>query len=255
MTHRGHDPERGEIHRGAGARGMVVHHAAGGVRRAGGPGLHPGRRRARRRPQSADPGATMTDVRTDPRRRTVLPSESARARARRGRPLPKLADPEAPLLVVDDLIAHFSLESGTVKAVDGVSFVLRDGEALGIAGESGCGKTTTALSLVRLLPGNAKLASGSVKLFRDRSRAEERECPSPVSLARDLHRVPGRDERAEPGPTHRRTDQRTDRPTARRVPERCRPTGRRVARARRHPAQTCAAPTRTNCPVACASAR
>ena len=52
-----------------------------------------------------------------------------------------------------------------MKAVDGVSFELHDGEALGIAGESGCGKTTTALSLLRLLPANAKVVEGSVRLF------------------------------------------------------------------------------------------
>ena len=46
-----------------------------------------------------------------------------------------------------------------------MSFTLRDGEALGIAGESGCGKTTTALSLVRLLPSNGRIVEGSVKLF------------------------------------------------------------------------------------------
>ena len=84
---------------------------------------------------------------------------------RRGRPLPKQADPDAPLLVVENLRTYFTLSSGTVKAVDGVSFELHDGEALGIAGESGCGKTTTALSLVRLLPANAKVVGGSVKFF------------------------------------------------------------------------------------------
>jgi oligopeptide/dipeptide ABC transporter ATP-binding protein len=52
-----------------------------------------------------------------------------------------------------------------VHAVDGVSFTLAAGEALGIAGESGCGKTTTALSLVQLLPSNAKVTAGSVKLY------------------------------------------------------------------------------------------
>ena len=84
---------------------------------------------------------------------------------RRQFPLPKLADPAAPLLVVEDLKTHFSLESGTVRAVDGVSFTLQHGEALGIAGESGCGKTTTALSLVRLLPANATIVEGSIKLM------------------------------------------------------------------------------------------
>ncbi|MGZ9159630.1 MAG: ABC transporter ATP-binding protein [Candidatus Limnocylindrales bacterium] len=81
------------------------------------------------------------------------------------RPLPRLADRDAPLLVVENLTTHFSLESGTVHAVDGVSFQLEHGEALGIAGESGCGKTTTALSLVRILPPNATIVGGSVKLM------------------------------------------------------------------------------------------
>ena len=85
--------------------------------------------------------------------------------ARHQRTLPKLADPDAPLLVVEDLKTYFTLDSGTVKAVDGVSFRLEQGEALGIAGESGCGKTTTALSLVRVLPSNANIVGGSIKLM------------------------------------------------------------------------------------------
>ena len=87
------------------------------------------------------------------------------ARGGRQRPLPKLADPAAPLLVVENLRTHFSLDSGTVKAVDGVSFTLDYGEALGIAGESGCGKTTTALSIVRILPSNATIVDGSIRLM------------------------------------------------------------------------------------------
>jgi oligopeptide/dipeptide ABC transporter ATP-binding protein len=84
---------------------------------------------------------------------------------RRRWPLPKQADPDAPLLEVRDLKTYFTLESGTVRAVDGVSFRLDHGEALGIAGESGCGKTTTALSLVRILPSNARIEDGSVRLM------------------------------------------------------------------------------------------
>ncbi|HVQ21755.1 MAG TPA: ABC transporter ATP-binding protein, partial [Candidatus Saccharimonadia bacterium] len=94
--------------------------------------------------------------------------EAAGLTIRRGRrqwPLPQGADPDAPLLVVEDLTTEFALEGTTVHAVDGVSFTLRDGEALGIAGESGCGKTTTALSLVRLLPKNARIVSGSVRMY------------------------------------------------------------------------------------------
>ncbi|MGZ8501417.1 MAG: ABC transporter ATP-binding protein [Candidatus Limnocylindrales bacterium] len=90
----------------------------------------------------------------------------AQIRGRRQWPLPRQADPAAPLLAVENLRTHFKLESGWVKAVDGVSFRLDDGEALGLAGESGCGKTTTALSLVRLLPANARIRKGSrIDLF------------------------------------------------------------------------------------------
>ena len=84
---------------------------------------------------------------------------------RRQRPLPKLADPAAPLLEVRDLAVRFRMPAGSVQAVRGVSFRLDDGQALGIAGESGCGKTTTALSLVRLLPSNAEIHAGSVNLM------------------------------------------------------------------------------------------
>jgi peptide/nickel transport system ATP-binding protein len=89
----------------------------------------------------------------------------AAGRGRRQWPLPKQADPDAPLLVVEGLSTHFRLGNGVVHAVDDVSFTLDDGEALGIAGESGCGKTTTALSLLKLLPSNADVVAGSVRLF------------------------------------------------------------------------------------------
>jgi len=59
---------------------------------------------------------------------------------------------EPPVLEVRDLHTHFFLRRGVVKAVDGVSFTLRRGEVLGLVGESGCGKSVTALSLMRLLP-------------------------------------------------------------------------------------------------------
>ncbi len=54
-----------------------------------------------------------------------------------------------------------------MHAVSGVSFALDEGEALGLAGESGCGKTTTALALMRLLPYNGRIISGSI-VFRGR---------------------------------------------------------------------------------------
>lgn len=56
------------------------------------------------------------------------------------------------LLTVKNLKTHFYMASGIVKAVDGVSFSLDKGEIMGIVGESGCGKSVTASSIIRLLP-------------------------------------------------------------------------------------------------------
>jgi oligopeptide/dipeptide ABC transporter ATP-binding protein len=96
----------------------------------------------------------------------MAPDQAASFRAGRRGSLPKLAVPGAPLLVAKDLRTHFKLDTGWVRAVDGVSFRVEDGEAMGLAGESGCGKTTTALSLVRILPGNARIRKGSsIELF------------------------------------------------------------------------------------------
>src|SRR5467141_3535951 len=67
-----------------------------------------------------------------------------------------------PLLTVKGLKTHFTTEDGTVRAVDGVDFSLGEGESLGLAGESGCGKTTAALSIMRLLPANGKIVDGTI---------------------------------------------------------------------------------------------
>ncbi|MFO7913164.1 MAG: ABC transporter ATP-binding protein [Desulfotignum sp.] len=58
----------------------------------------------------------------------------------------------SPLLTITDLKVAFDTEQGQVHAVDGVGFTLEKGSILGIAGESGCGKSVTALSIIRLLP-------------------------------------------------------------------------------------------------------
>ena len=68
-----------------------------------------------------------------------------------------------PLLAVDDLRVHLFTNRGVVRAVDGVGFALSAGESLGIVGESGCGKTMTALSLMRLIPSPpARIVSGRI---------------------------------------------------------------------------------------------
>jgi len=70
----------------------------------------------------------------------------------------------SPLLEVRDLQTHFFTRDGVVRAVDGVSFDLSRGETLGIVGESGCGKSVTALSILRLIaPETGRIVAGSIR--------------------------------------------------------------------------------------------
>lgn len=68
------------------------------------------------------------------------------------------------LLEVKDLKTYFKTSKGYVRAVDGVTFSLDHGECLGLVGESGCGKTTTALSITRLLPKGGEVKGGQIFL-------------------------------------------------------------------------------------------
>jgi oligopeptide/dipeptide ABC transporter ATP-binding protein len=72
-----------------------------------------------------------------------------------------------PLLQVTDLHTHYVSFGGerVIKAVDGVSFALEEGETLGLVGESGCGKTTTCQSVVNLLPAAARIVGGSISFM------------------------------------------------------------------------------------------
>ena len=71
----------------------------------------------------------------------------------------------ATLLEVKDLQTHFFTMDGVVKAVDGVSYDLEEGETLGLVGESGCGKSVSALSLMRLIPDPpGRIVNGEVYL-------------------------------------------------------------------------------------------
>jgi peptide/nickel transport system ATP-binding protein len=69
------------------------------------------------------------------------------------------------LLEVTDLRTYFKTQEGTLKAVDGIGFTLEKGQAMGLAGESGCGKTTAALSIMKLLPANGYIAGGSINFM------------------------------------------------------------------------------------------
>ncbi len=75
---------------------------------------------------------------------------------------------EEAVLEVRGLSAGFDTEAGRVRAVDGVSFQVRGGETLGIVGESGCGKSVTALSIMRLLPQPMGHILGGEVLYRGR---------------------------------------------------------------------------------------
>src|ERR1700694_4170947 len=76
-----------------------------------------------------------------------------------------------PVLQVKNLKTQFFTDDGVVQAVDGVSFELRPGETLGIVGESGCGKSVTALSIMRLLQRPGHIVGGQV-LFKGRDLAK-----------------------------------------------------------------------------------
>ena len=70
------------------------------------------------------------------------------------------------LVDVRDLAVYFHIEQGIVKAVDGVSFKIEKGKSLGVVGESGCGKTITALSLLLLHPQpEGQIESGNIYYY------------------------------------------------------------------------------------------
>ena len=69
-----------------------------------------------------------------------------------------------PVLEIQDLKTYIRQRKGVVHAVDGVSLRIEQGETVGLVGESGCGKTMTAMSIMKLLPNGGYIAGGSIKL-------------------------------------------------------------------------------------------
>ncbi|MFA7535229.1 MAG: ABC transporter ATP-binding protein [Desulfuromonadales bacterium] len=68
-----------------------------------------------------------------------------------------------PLLEVSNLMTYFFTSSGLVKAIRGIEFSLEEGETLALVGESGCGKSMTALSLLRLVPSPGRIVEGEIR--------------------------------------------------------------------------------------------
>jgi peptide/nickel transport system ATP-binding protein len=94
----------------------------------------------------------------------------------------KVDDNTAPLLTVRNLKTYFPQDEGTVKAVDGVSFALYPGRTLGIVGESGCGKSITARSILRIVDRPGRIIEGQI-LFRRQKVATGSHNDTVVDLA------------------------------------------------------------------------
>jgi len=76
--------------------------------------------------------------------------------------------PEGVLVSVRDLQTHFVADEGTTRAVDGASFDVRPGKTLGIVGETGCGKSVTARSILRIVERPGRIVGGEILLRRDK---------------------------------------------------------------------------------------
>ena len=86
------------------------------------------------------------------------------------------AGPQDILLEIRDLKTHFALDEGTVRAVDGVDLDVRRRQVVGVVGESGCGKSMTAMSIMRLIPPPGQIVEGEIRFHRqfdDRADAKD----------------------------------------------------------------------------------
>lgn len=90
------------------------------------------------------------------------------------------------LLEVRNLKTYFFLQEGTVHAIDGADFQIRRGEALGVVGESGCGKSVTGQSILRIVPHPGQIVDGEILFYRYNKRSDGTEVQEVVNLT-ELH--------------------------------------------------------------------
>ena len=159
------------------------------------------------------------------------------------------------LLEVENLQTHFRTPDGVNRAVDGVSFEVAHGETLAIVGESGCGKSVTAMSILRLVPEPPGKIAGTIRFDgRDLLTLSERAMRDIRGNAHQ-HDLPGADDEPQSGAHHRPPARRNVAPAP--AP---RPRGGAAARGghaqpRRHRRAGVGAPAniRTSCRAACGS--
>ena len=87
------------------------------------------------------------------------------------------------LVEIKDLHTYFYLAEGVVRAVDGVDLSIKRGQTLGVVGESGCGKSITALSLLQLVPPPGKIESGEILFYRSVQRSGTNETVDVINIA------------------------------------------------------------------------
>ena len=87
---------------------------------------------------------------------------------------PPLSQKSEPVLEIDDLHVHYRSARGAVRAVDGASLLVPEGQIIGLVGESGCGKTTLARSIMGVMPRNARIAGGGIRFQGKEIAGKER---------------------------------------------------------------------------------
>ena len=88
------------------------------------------------------------------------------------------------LIEIKDLKTYFTMHEGIVRAVDGADFDIRYGQTLGVVGESGCGKSVTAQSVMRIVPPPGRIVDGEILFHRTVERSGSREATETVDLTK-----------------------------------------------------------------------